>query len=391
MTTAPAQPDRIDLASVARAADLVSVLTAYLGPPGGRAGQPRWRCPWHDDASPSLYLWAKAGALRWRCWPCGLSGDALDFVARFESVDVVEAARRLSPDAIRPPGRRRGPGGGPPPPRPDESASAPGVPAETPWRSPEWQAAADDLIRGAEARLWSPAGRDALGWLRRRGLADHAIRRARLGFSPEWHSTGPLDALADRDGPRPIKVARGVVIPWPAPGEFEAPRWAGANVRQLMRDVWEPLPKEKSKYLAFTDSARGHAYPFADLLPTQGSLPALLVEGEFDALLAHQEAGHVAHAITVGGATQGPHPSALAFLARCPWILVATDHDAAGAESASAWLARLPHKARRAILPAGKDLTEFVISGGDARAWLAAELARLGIGARPNNRSKGDG
>ena len=84
------------------------------------------------------------------------------------------AARRIDPYRPRPPRR------------------SPGV-------DREWQAAADRSIRGAEALLWSAEGRDALAWLRARGLADHTIRRFRLGFS--------ADGMAGRSAPR------GIVIP----------------------------------------------------------------------------------------------------------------------------------------------------------------------------------
>ena len=146
-----------------------------------------------------------------------------------------------------------------------------------------------------------------------------------------------------------------------------------------MPDVFAPLPADEDKCRALRGSERGHLYPWPDILPSQGVLPALVVEGEFDALLGHQEAGHVLHVGTVGSATQPPRPSALAALARCPWWLLAFDHDAAGVEAARAWRERGPHKARRVLLPSGKDLSDYHAAGGDVAGWIGSELTRLGV------------
>lgn len=51
------------------------------------------RCPFHNDKSPSFCVVpAKEKAF---CMSCGWHGDVIDFVARFESIDTAEAARRL--------------------------------------------------------------------------------------------------------------------------------------------------------------------------------------------------------------------------------------------------------------------------------------------------------
>jgi hypothetical protein len=105
---------------------------------------------------------------------------------------------------------------------------------------------------------------------------------------------------------------------------------------------------------------------------------ALILEGEFDAMLSHREAGHLAHALTVGGANQTPDRSALLALARCPWWLLGLDHDAAGVEGTRRWFDRAPHKARRVLLPHGKDLTDFAREGGSVAAWIWATCYALG-------------
>jgi len=59
-----------------------------------QGGEYRARCPFHNDGNPSFYVVPKKDKAF--CMSCGWHGDVVDFVAEFESVDTVEAARRLS-------------------------------------------------------------------------------------------------------------------------------------------------------------------------------------------------------------------------------------------------------------------------------------------------------
>jgi hypothetical protein len=369
----------IDFEAIIARTDLCALIADDIGPPA-RAG--RWVCPFHPDAeSPNLSV--ERSGRRWKCFKCGKAGSALDWLMEREDITVVEAARRLGGIEGPVPGRRQGRAKGRSAGRQYDPASkaadvAPGrqdVPRA--WQDPAWQEAVERIIADAEEMLWNPAGRPALDWLRWRGLADYTIRRFRLGFIP---ADGWSPSFVWADGrPRGIYRPRGVTIPWLAPGECydptrpaKGPRWVGCNVRRLATDPRDRLPDDSSKCLALSGSSRGYLYPWPEILPTQGAVPALILEGEFDALIGLQEAGHVVHAATVGGSGQTPHRSALVALARCPWWLLALDHDAGGVEDARRWKARAPHKARRLVLPHGKDLTEFVQSGGDVLAWLGA-------------------
>ena len=51
-------------------------------------------CPFHGDTHPSISF--KHG--RFRCWSCGVSGDALDYVSRLFDLDSVQAGRKLDTD-----------------------------------------------------------------------------------------------------------------------------------------------------------------------------------------------------------------------------------------------------------------------------------------------------
>lgn len=376
----PETGDRIDFRAIVEGVDLRGLVVASRGQPGK---QGRWLCPFHNDRhNPNLAI--SRDGRKFKCWTCRAEGDALDWIMKLENVDVVEAARRLDPTAIPGPRADR-----PPLPRPEPRPAGPKAAEVEPWRDAAWQAAADELVIRAEARLWSDEGRDALGWLRRRGLADHTIRMFRLGFVASAERSAPIEALDNR----PIRAARGITLPWIAPGswygprqtpEDEAgrpiPRWCGVNVRRLRPDIGEPWDGP-DKCLALLGSRRGYLYPYDDPTPDH---PCLIAEGEIDALTAFQEIGHVVDVATTGATMQPPRAEALDALSACWAWLIATDYDEAGNEGAEKWRSRCPGKARRLRLPSGKDLNAFHAAGGDLRSWLADELARLGISKREN-------
>ncbi|MBI0477487.1 virulence-associated protein E [Sphingomonas sp. MA1305] len=50
-------------------------------------------CPFHSDRSPSFYVFADGK--RWHCFGCNATGDVLDFVQRYYSLSMREAAEHL--------------------------------------------------------------------------------------------------------------------------------------------------------------------------------------------------------------------------------------------------------------------------------------------------------
>lgn len=403
----------IDFGGIVATTDLRAMIEAELGPPD-RSG--KWRCPFHDDHSPSMGL--TPDGKRFRCWSCGTSGTAVDWIMQREGISVVEAARRLDPltpvqDRHKGPWKPRGgvSGGGVAGKtvlspesltgdlrRPPFAVVAPPVeeaPKQSPvWSHPDWQAEADQVICEAEDRLWTPEGAEALAWLRRRGFHDRTIRFFRLGFVAAKFRTPTVEALGlnGYGKPQGFHVDRGIIIPRLAPGAWfptdespDSPRWSGVKVRRLLDDLSPAAdgikwPKtDGPKFRALTGSNPGFLYPFDDLVP---GVPCVVCEGEMDALIAFQAFGHLANVATTSGATQGPTPEALAALRRCSAILIGTDWDEAGDKSADEWRARFPGQAKRLYLPAdppAKDLTDFHVRGGDLRAWFGRELERLGI------------
>jgi DNA primase len=196
------------------------------------------------------------------------------------------------------------------------------------------------IIHQGRDCLWSAAGSKALDYLRGRGLQKAIIREAQLGYIP-GHYTGykhyrlPSGARFD--------VPCGIVIPWLIDDEV----W-GIKVRRAAGAL---------KYIQVAGSRiSGPALYWADHLFPR--FPVLFVEGEFDCLIAWQEAADLVCPVTLGAASNRLNPRWYAQLAQCKPILICYDGDEAGNQGADR-LAALGNRSRRIPLPHGKDVSEF--------------------------------
>jgi hypothetical protein len=117
--------------------------------------------------------------------------------------------------------------------------------------------------------------------------------------------------------------------------------------------------------------------------------PILLLEGEFDLILAWQEGlTDFVDLGTFGGAEQPVPGRWLPYLLPSPVIFEAYDTDAAGRVGASK-LAEITNRLRSAPVPEGSDLTDFHQAGGDLRAWMRYHLDRAEIRqAQTTNKAK---
>jgi DNA primase len=214
-----------------------------------------------------------------------------------------------------------------------------------------WQEAARKGIEAAEDKLWSLEGQAALTYLFKRGLTSRTIKTARLGYvSGRYHGWQNLYGL---------KVPCGIVIPWFAAGAL----WA-VKVR---RASGEP------KYVQIAGGS-SHGLYNADSLEDRGS--ALMCEGEFDTLIAQQEADELVAAVSLGSASAALSIRWYSALVTCSDILVCYDNDAAGKKGA-ARLQQLSPRFRPISVPHGKDITEFYLDGGDVYAWIGRTLRLL--------------
>ena len=113
----------------------------------------------------------------------------------------------------------------------------------------------------------------------------------------------------------------------------------------------------------------------------------IITEGEFDAMLLHQQASDICGVVTLGSASVRLTDTWLHELLPVPMLLAAYDTDVAGERGAAAWQA-LSKRVHIVRLPMGKDITEFVQLGGDVRAWVQFQLGGINcLAARPSPNS----
>ncbi len=127
-------------------------------------------CPFHDNKrTPAFVVFPETGT--WRCFSCNEGGDIFTFVMKREGWDFRQALEHLAERA--------------------------GVPLEAP--SPEAEARREahqrlyDLMEEAVAfyrhHLHTPAGKQALDYLHKRGLTDETIEAFGLGYAPHgWEA-----------------------------------------------------------------------------------------------------------------------------------------------------------------------------------------------------------
>lgn len=328
----------IDTRTLKERYDLRRIVEQDLGPaPAHSSRASLWKCPFHGERKGfSLVVWPDG----YRCFgACQHSGDVFDWLQRYRNLSFNEAVEALGEVQPCPSGATLH--------RPMLAVNPP---------PSAWQAAAWQVVEQAEETLWSPQGEDALSYLvEERRLDTHTIRAARLGYVPgdyrQWRTLAGLN------------VPCGIVLPW-ITGET---LWA-VKVR---RAVGQP------KYAQIAGGSSGGLYCGDALI---GAKAVLFTEGEFDALLAHQEAGSLVSAVTLGSAANTLNDRWALDLLCVPLILAAYDTDRAGMKGA-ARLQSLSSRVHTIQVPKGKDITEFYQKGGDVFDWLAHELRRVRLNA----------
>ena len=104
----------------------------------------------------------------------------------------------------------------------------------------------------------------------------------------------------------------------------------------------------------------------------EGQRTAVLVEGEFDAMLLNQEAGDLVFVATLGSASAQSTAALTTLLEGFDSIFIAFDADAAGWAGAAAMQSALP-SAGTVTVPAA-DLTDAWRAETDLRGWFVESL-----------------
>lgn len=243
-----------------------------------------------------------------------------------------------------------------------------------------WRKRAAQFIAYAEQTLAGESGAGARQYLElARGLWPETWRAFRLGYN-----SGNLYDEPQRwglDGKK-VWLPRGFVIP----GLRQDQPWyikirralPGQEIGQYIGSWHEQdgLPEVK-----FGGPRGGKGLLFGQNL--WGRLPALLlVEGEWDTMLAWQWCGDFCDVSTLGGAQAHFDTADLLALLRYPVVLAVHDADAAG-DKGRQYIASLQAQGSRvrAIPPPevngcpAHDLTDFWRTGCDLRAWAAGHVA----------------
>jgi hypothetical protein len=154
-------------------------------------------------------------------------------------------------------------------------------------------------------------------------------------------------------------VPRGIVVPCLAAGQ-----------------TWYLKVRRATGQAKYSQVAGGQIALFgADTVTSHNTV--VVTEGEFDAMLLHQEAGDLVGVVTLGSASSRLPDAWVPHLLGVQRLLVAYDTDFAGAKGAAMWESVSP-RAQRLVPLAGKDVTDFYLAGGDLRTWVQFALATDG-------------
>ena len=121
-------------------------------------------CPFHNEKTPSFYI--NDDKQFYHCFGCGAHGDIIGFLMRNDRLSFPDAVEQLA------------------------GLAGLEVPRDTPVdrerfdREKRLYQLLERTTLFFEEQLFTPSGNGALNYLRGRGLSDEAIRRFRLGYSP---------------------------------------------------------------------------------------------------------------------------------------------------------------------------------------------------------------
>jgi DNA primase len=327
-------------------------------------------CPFHNEKTPSFTVNDEKGFFH--CFGCGAHGDVIGFEMRAGNLPFREAVERLATEA----GLE--------------------LPRETIEDREKAKAAAghrevmEMATRFMEQALRLPQGKEAMAYLRRRGLDDATIARFRLGYAP---GGGALRAALSREGVEDRTMAELGLIGLPddgrAPFDYFRDRVIFPIADRADRVVAfgaRTLGDGQPKYLNSPETPLFHKGrelynlgPAREAARQTGTI--VVAEGYMD-VIALTRAGF-AHAVAPLG-TALTENQLEALWRGVPEPVLCFDGDAAGQRAAGRAMERaLPLLApgrslRFALLPPGKDPDDLLREGGsDALGQVLARARPL--------------
>lgn len=328
-------------------------------------------CPFHNEKTPSFTVNEEKGF--YHCFGCGAHGDILSFVMNTQGLSFPEAVERLASDA----GLE--------------------IPEETPAdrRAAEKRASLYDVVEAAaqwfQQQLRSTAGRNALNYLRERGVSDEAIAQFRLGYAPDVK--GALEEALSKKNIKPEQLFE--------PGLLRQPDDGRAPYAFFRDRIIFPIMDRRGRVIAFGGRLMGDAKAAKYLNSPESPLfdkgrtlynmsnarkaahesnEVIVTEGYMD-VIALSDAGIHAAVAPLGTAMTEDQLRELWRLG--PEPIMCFDGDAAGQKAAGRAAVRAlpelrPGKSLRfAIMPPGEDPDSLIKSQGN-KAFL-----QLLQGAKP--------
>lgn len=343
------------------------IVTSLIGDPSTSSlSNPKWRCPFHEEETPSFSIDGKKD--RYKCFGCGVGGDAVDFLRRFYPGLSFAKAKQIVGGREPLPNRsgfvlgssskfrRRSV------PKSQESilGDSRGVLDEGLVEAPlvDFDELIRPLVEKSKDHLWSDSdsSRKILAYLEKRGIDQSSVKDYSIGACP-------ID-----DDPKLSSIPRiaGIWIPWFSGGKIVA-----TNVRRAAN--------RKPKYMLIRGSVRSSTFP--EIQPFDGR-PLLVVEGEFDAILLRHRIGAKIQVVTLGSASSRPPANLLLTLAGFPLVFAGFDADQAGESAWDSFRSALP-TAIRVRPDQSKDWSEMFAKGINLYGWFE-KLLEIHKDSKPN-------
>ncbi len=344
---------RYPLEEIRERCDIEEIISPYVALK--RSGKNlKGLCPFHAEKTPSFIV--NKETQRWMCFGCGTNGDIFDFVMRIEGLTFPEAAEQLAAKA--------------------------GINLSRAAKDVRSTGERDLVLRinalsAVYFRKMLEGNRNAIEYLRKRGIVADVAEKFKLGYAPpEW--SGLLDHLRGR-GIRPEDVAKaGLAIARERGGGYYD-RFRNRLVFPILDVQNRPiafggraLGADDIKYLnspetrVFVKNKTLYALNFARK-PISEQDCVILVEGYMDALTAHA-AGFVNVVATMGTALTSEHVRILSRYTKN--AVLAYDSDSAGMAAAirsAPMFEEAEFEVRAAPMPEGEDPDSLIRKGNPAQ------------------------